>query len=195
MSVLPLLILASSSPRRVELLKSLGYPFEIIPADVDEVHEEIGCLRRLTETNAAMKADKIAKLRPEALVVAADTLVSIDGQPLAKPADLEEATRMLAKLSGRQHEVVTAVSLRCAERHVSEDFLSEAKVSFQTLTPEVIAEYLKVTSPLDKAGGYGIQDRPDLIVAEVEGELNGIIGLPTGQLGEVLRRLSQTQTL
>jgi septum formation protein len=179
---MPPLILASASPRRRELLELLDYPFTIVESHVDEVHEAHTSLRHLTQLNAAMKAAAVAQKHPESLVIGADTLVQVGGVALAKPADMAEARQMLEMLAGRQHEVCTAVSLQQAGVHRRLDFLESALVTFRKLSAAEITRYLELTSPLDKAGAYGIQDHGDLIVESVDGDLNTIIGLPVDRL-------------
>jgi septum formation protein len=182
------LILASASPRRRELLDSLGVDFSIVPARVDEHEASDADPRKLVAHNAALKADWVAARHPDAFVLGADTTVFIDGIVLNKPVDLDDARRMLGLLSGRTHVVFTGISLRRCSQGVSEDAGVETLVSFKKLSPEVIDVYLAATQPLDKAGAYGIQDRGEMIIDHWDGSFTNIVGLPVELTTEILTR-------
>lgn len=182
------LILASASPRRRELLALLGVAFEVVPAQVEEHEAEDADPRALVRHNAALKAAWVAQRRPEAWVLGADTTVFIDGTVLNKPADLDDARRMLRLLSGRAHTVFTGLALRAREAGVSEDFGVESRVYFRELDGAAIERYLATAHPLDKAGAYGIQDHGELIIERWEGSLTNIIGLPVEETRAVLTR-------
>ena len=182
------LILASGSPRRRELLTEAGFDFTTEPADIEELHEEAMPLRALTRHNALEKARVVAARRPDAVVLAADTLVSIDGTALTKPVDMAEAARMLGRLSGRTHEVVTAVALVHAAAAREESFEVETLVTFKPLSPEEQAVYLTLINPLDKAGGYAAQEHGERIIAGIHGSWTNVVGLPMDEATDALAR-------
>lgn len=175
---LPPVILASQSSRRVELLRQLLPGFRVSPSYAAELHEASMGSRRLCEVNAQRKALSVAERFPDHLVLGADTLVFLDEQPLAKPADLGEAREMLSRLSGRIHSVVTGVCLvqvGVARRRL---FSEVTHVRFRELTAEGISEYLERVDVLDKAGSYAIQEEGHRLVEAVEGSRSNVIGLP-----------------
>jgi septum formation protein len=176
------LILASASPRRAGLLAAAGYQFDVLPADIDEVHLEGVGLVQLTRENAGLKAWRIAERHPDAIVLGADTLVSVNGCALGKPADLDHARAMLRQLSGRPHHVCTAVCLASAAVHRAVTFEVLTTVRFRTLTDADVADYLSKVNPLDKAGAYGIQDHGEIIIAGIEGSYSNVMGLPMERL-------------
>jgi len=179
---LPPLILASASPRRAELLRQLHPDFQIIASDTAEIFDEQLSPLELCQLNAHRKARVIAKKHPDALVLGADTLVFLDEVILGKPASLEEARRMLARLQGRTHQVVTGVSLIHLRALQERTFAVSTDVTFHPLTPEQINIYLSKTNPLDKAGAYAIQEHGDTIVSEISGSFSNVVGLPVEQL-------------
>lgn len=183
------LILASASPRRVELLRLAGFDFEIVLPRVKEAHDPTLTPGQLTVVNARRKALTGSALRPGACVIGADTLVYLDGQPLAKPADLEEAFHMMRQLSGRAHEVCTGVSFACDSR-VVRDLHVITRVVFKPLSDEVIRAYHAQVDPLDKAGAYGVQDCTEMILDRMEGSFSNVVGLPMDEVTLALRELS-----
>jgi septum formation protein len=183
---LPPLILASASPRRVELLRQLVPEFGVLPSDAHELHDASIGVRRLCEVNAERKALLISGRYPDHLILGADTLVWLDGEPLAKPADGAEARSMLARLSGRLHEVVTGVCLIQEASKRIRIFSDVTRVRFRPFGPEVVEAYLSQVHTLDKAGGYAIQEHGDLIVEQVEGSMSNVIGLPLEALRSAL---------
>lgn len=172
------LILASASPRRAELLRQAGFVFEVIPARVPEVEWDQLSPVELCQLNAHRKARAVAKQHPDGVVLAADTLVFLERQILAKPATWEEAHRMLRALSGRTHQVVTGVSLLHLRAHREALFSVRTEVRFRALTDAQIARYLKAIDPLDKAGAYAIQEHGEWIVEEISGSFTNVVGLP-----------------
>ncbi len=187
---MPLLVLASQSPRRAWLLREAGFQgFGICAPAVEEAHDAALTPSELTLENARRKAGWAAVRHPQALVVAADTLVYVDGQPLGKPVHLEEALRMLERLSGRAHEVCTGVALRRGADGLREDFAVITRVVFKPLDAAAIQAYHAVCDPLDKAGGYGIQDGTEIILEAIEGSFSNVMGLPMEELAPRLRRL------
>jgi septum formation protein len=175
---LPPLILASASPRRAELLRELGVDFHVLPsAAAEAAHDELSPLE-LCQLNAHRKARAVAKKCPDALVVGADTLVFLEREILGKPADLDDARRMLERLQGRTHQVVTGVSLIHLRVHREHLFAVSTDVRFRALNDAQIRNYLAKINPLDKAGAYAIQDHGELIVEEVTGSFTNVVGLP-----------------
>src|SRR5215471_7716916 len=165
----PPLILASSSPRRAELLRHLGLEFQTVPSDVGELHEDQLSARELAQINAYRKARSVAKKYPDALVLAADTLVCLETELFGKPASLEAAYLMLERLQGRTHEVVTAVCLLHLRQRRQRIFSESTAVTFRPLDAVKIRRYLTRVNPLDKAGAYAIQEDGDQIVQRVSG--------------------------
>jgi len=182
----PLLILASASPRRAELLKLLRVKFRIIPSDATEVaHEHLTPLE-ICQLNAHRKARAVAKKIPDALVIGADTLVFLDNKILGKPRNLADARRMLARLQGRTHQVVTGVSLIHLRAHRERVFAISTDVLFHPLDAGQIRDYLSRINPLDKAGAYAIQESGERIVSEISGSYSNVVGLPVERLREEL---------
>jgi septum formation protein len=176
------LVLASSSPRRVEILLEAGYDFEIISPEVDEAHDEALTCEALTTENARTKALAVARLRPEAIIIAADTLVYLDDIPITKPQDMAEAARMLRRLSGRTHQVCTGVALASHGGEKLKVFHVISDVTFKQLTDDIIAEYYRRIQPLDKAGGYAVQSESEMIIESVTGSWSNVKGLPMERL-------------
>ena len=183
---LPPLILASASPRRAELLKLLDVKFRILPGQAEEVsHEHLSPLE-VCQLNAHRKARVVAKMIPDALVLGADTLVFLDNEILGKPRNLAGARRMLKKLQGRTHQVVTGVCLMHLRAHREHLFAVSTDVLFHLLSDQQIARYLARIHPLDKAGAYAIQESGEMIISEVSGSYSNVVGLPVERLKEEL---------
>ena len=182
----PRLILASASPRRVELMQEAGYQFEVVVPDVEEAHDESLSCEDLTVENAKLKALAVASQLPDCMVVAADTLVYLDNKPIGKPADMKEAAQMLRRLSGRMHEVCTGVAIASDGGRTLQCFHVISDVVFKPLTDEVIAEYHRRIQPLDKAGAYAIQDESAMIIERISGSWSNVKGLPMERLCEEL---------
>ncbi len=179
------LILASASPRRRELLAACGLQFEVCVLPVREWTTDPD-IRELPAINAALKADAVSAAFPEALVIGADTVVLLDGEALGKPADPADARRMLLRLAGRWHEVMTAVALRRGRDGLRRDFSVTTRVRFKPFGADTVDRYLEQVPVLDKAGAYAIQEHGELLVAELDGELDNVIGLPCRALLEHL---------
>ncbi len=179
-----MLILASGSPRRREMLTEAGFDFEVIPSPAEEIHDIDMPLHLLCEANAELKALAIAKDHPESKVIGADTLVYIDETPLGKPKTEDEARKTLKKLSGRTHQVCTGVCIAHGEN--TQRFHTITEVVFKELTPAVIDDYMAKVNVMDKAGSYAVQEHGDLIIQEVRGDYNNVVGLPVDQLLEKL---------
>ena len=180
------LVLASGSPRRRELLTKMGYTYEIIKPEVDE--NISGNARDIVLTLARRKADACVPLVPDGIVIASDTLVSLDGRPLGKPADEDEARAMLRSLSGRAHEVFTGVCVCDTKRGV---FLTEearTEVRFRELSDDEIRSYIATGEPMDKAGAYAIQGGAGAFVESIDGTFDNVVGFPTDLVGRMLAR-------
>ncbi len=178
------LILASGSPRRRELLAKMGYDFEICAPDVDE--HVSGHARDIVYALAQRKAKAAAEHYTEGVVIASDTLVSLDGVPLGKPGDAADARRMLQALSGREHEVFTGVCVLDASTGRSETRAVRTGVTFRVLSPEEIDAYIETGEPMDKAGAYAIQGGAGAFVSRLDGELENVIGFPVVEVKELL---------
>jgi len=174
----PLLILASSSPRRKELLSSLIGHFSIVSVDVDELLQHSEGVVRLVMENAKLKCIRAAKLHSEKWVLGADTLVAMDQEIFGKPSDLKEAKSMLLRLSGKTHQVHTGVSLQNLSSDVDLAEVVSTSVTFKNLNSSIIDRYFLKVNPLDKAGAYAIQTSPEMIVESYDGSLSNVIGLP-----------------
>ncbi len=179
---LPPLILASASPRRAELLRQLQPEFQIVPSDAVEIIDQQLSPLELCQLNAHRKARAVAKKIPDALVLGADTLVFLDGEVMGKPRDLPDARRMLSRLQGRTHQVVTGVSLIYLQGSRERLFAVGTDVTFRPLVESRISGYLSRMDPLDKAGAYAIQEHGDMIVSEISGSYSNVVGLPVEQL-------------
>ena len=185
---LPPVLLASRSPRRVELLRQILPGFETVPSNAVELEDGSLGTRRLCELNAQRKALAMSERFPDHLVIGADTLVFLDGDPLSKPADLAQAKGMLSRLSGRTHEVVTGVCLVLARASRMRLMSEVTYVRFRTLDDAAIEDYLGRVDVLDKAGAYAVQEHGDRIVERIEGSLTNVIGLPLEALRSALER-------
>ena len=180
------LILASSSPRRKELLTQVGIPFEISVPEVDEQCALPGpdAVRALSRR----KAEAAARMNPGRYVLAADTLVCIHGQTLGKPRDPEDAKRMLRLLSGNTHQVYTGVTVISPEGTLLTD-VDHSDVTFAPMDDRMIEDYVATGEPLDKAGAYGIQGRASLFVSRLEGSYSGVMGLPLALVRQLLDKI------
>jgi septum formation protein len=184
----PVLILASASPRRRELLSGLGVEFEVMPAEIAEHEASDSDPRKMVRHNAALKADWVAARRPDALVLGADTTVCIDRIVLNKPGDLAEARGMLRRLSGRTHTVYTGLALRRHCDRLALEAEAASEVTFKPLNEAAIDRYFSLVDPLDKAGAYAIQEETDLIIAGWRGSYTNIVGLPIEETKQILTR-------
>lgn len=183
---LPPLILASASPRRVDLLKLLRVDFQVVPGNVTEVaHEHLSPLE-VCQLNAHRKAFAVAKKNPDALVLGADTLVFLDNEILGKPRNLSEARWMLSRLQGRLHQVVTGVSLIHLRKHQERIFAASTDVLFHPLDAKQIRQYTTRVRTLDKAGAYAIQESGEMLISEISGSYSNVVGLPVEMLREEL---------
>ena len=172
------LLLASNSPRRRELLVQAGFTFEIFAPKIFERFDVDLTLRELTAFNAIRKGMAAARLRPNNIVLAADTLVAIDDRVLGKPKDREEAVAMLRRLSGRAHEVCTSVFICHLAEAKSTSFHEISRVQFRRLGRGKIDNYLARVNPLDKAGAYAAQGFGSEIIEKIDGSYTNVVGLP-----------------
>ena len=178
------IVLASVSPRRSALLREAGPAFasmRIMTSHVEEGRDPL--------ENARLKAEAVARMNPQAIVIGADTVIRFEGETIGKPADPEDAKRILAKLSGRTHEVATGVCVRCIEADILVRFEEITQVTFRTLTPGIIDQYMQDVNVLDKAGAYAIQEHGDDIIEKIDGSLTNVIGLPVERLKETVEYL------
>jgi septum formation protein len=180
------LILASGSPRRRELLAAAGYEFAVVSPEVEELGPGVHPFRKLCVVNAVLKAREVQASHPEEVVLAADTLVGLDGEVLGKPGCLDEAREMLERLSGRVHEVCTGVALCSGDEESA--FFEVTWVRFHKFGESVIEEYLDQVEVLDKAGSYAIQECGELLVDRIEGEYENVVGLPVDRVLVELER-------
>jgi septum formation protein len=182
------LILASGSARRADLLAEAGYHFTIVTGSVTELFVDFLTSRELTLFNARRKAFAVAPRHPEAVVLAADTLVSLDHKKYGKPKDLAEARSFLEELSGRTHLVFTGVAIV----HYSQSRLcyevAQTEVTFRDLTESEIDAYLSRINPLDKAGGYAAQTDTGSIIETVAGSFTNVVGLPMEKVRPILAK-------
>jgi septum formation protein len=184
------ILLASSSPRRRELLTMIGITHEVIPADIDEAYLPGEAPLAHAERLARAKAQTIAQLAPEALVIGADTIVVIDGQVLGKPRDEAHAAAMLRQLSGQRHEVFTAVAVARGTR--IESGVEVVSVTFRELREDEIHAYIATREPMDKAGAYGIQGYGATIVDRIDGDFFAVMGLSLVRLVTLLAKHGAT---
>ncbi len=177
------IVLASASPRRAQLLKQINLSFTVSPSDIEEVMEENLSPERLVESLAQQKGESVLSDHPDSFVIAADTIVTINGKYLGKPIDEHDAEVMLQNLSTQTHEVYSGVYLALTnEKGInvkSHTFSEETKVTFGALEKSEIRKYVETGSPMDKAGSYGIQDDFGAVfVKKIEGDYNNVVGFP-----------------
>jgi septum formation protein len=191
-----MLVLASASPRRQELLRNAGIPFVVQPTDIPEIPQPGEAPRMFSERLAREKALAVFRRRPDDFVLGADTVVVVDAQILGKPRDADDAARMLRLLSGRKHQVITGVclvspQLRTENRKPEtsfEDVRSETTlVTMDALTDDDIRSYVSTSEPMDKAGAYAIQGRASRWISRVEGDYFNVVGLPVSLVYKMLR--------
>ena len=182
------IILASQSPRRRELLSKMGYEFICDAADVDE-HVQ-GQAREIVGILARRKAHAVLARHKTGVIIASDTLVSLDGAPLGKPGDEAEAVRMLRARSGREHEVFSGVCLLNAATGREQTRVVRTGVTFRQLSEEEIRDYVATGEPMDKAGAYGIQGLFAAYVSGIEGDYNNVVGLPVGRLYQEVKAIA-----
>ena len=176
------IILASQSPRRRQLLELMGLQFRVQTADIDETMDPDA---PLAQEIAALSRRKAEAVRADALVIAADTMVCVEGRRLGKPRDEAEAFSMLRMLSGRTHTVLTGVCVAYKDR--VETFVEESTIHFRPLSDAEIRAYIATGEPMDKAGAYAVQGQAALFISRLEGDFYNVMGLPICRLAQLLR--------
>ncbi len=182
------IILASASPRRKLLLENAGVDFRVEVSGADEVDGKGRLPRQTALSNALIKARAVSDKFPEDIVLGADTVVVLDGKVFGKPVSREDAVRILEALSGKAHTVITAIALVCKASGLEESAFEESLVKFKILSPDTIRLYMKLVDVMDKAGAYGIQEHSDMIIEDIRGNVDNVMGLPCGL---VLRELEK----
>ena len=183
------IILASSSPRRVALLRSLGITFLVMPSNVDEEGVSAASPNAYTKKLAALKAEGTARMVKNGIIIGADTTVVLGKRILNKPKDKADAMRMLRLLSGRTHKVVTGLCV--LNKYTNEKVMAavSTRIRFKRLSDKVIIDYIKTGEPMDKAGAYAIQGGAAAFVEEIRGDYNNVVGLPVAKLSRILNRM------
>ena len=182
-------MLASRSPRRAEILRAVGWPFEIMVAGVDETLKPNESPDEYVRRLSSAKANAVASRVEHGLVLGADTTVVVDNHILGQPSDGDDARRMLKLLSGRWHEVLTSVALvRAGGTATPVEAIETTRVRFAELSDVEIDWYVSTGEPLDKAGAYGIQEKAALFVEEIQGDYFNVMGLPIRLVYELVRR-------
>ncbi|MCX5907986.1 MAG: Maf family protein [Deltaproteobacteria bacterium] len=183
------LILASASPRRQELLRSAGIHFEVIPSQAEEAFLAGEIAEEHVLRLAPAKAREVAERERGRWVLAADTVVEVQGKILGKPRDPAEAEMMLTRLSGREHRVITGFCLRQFGATAGRESRVTTRVTFKDLSPEEICWYIKTGEPFDKAGAYAIQGNAAFMVREINGSYTNVVGLPLCEVVEALQAM------
>jgi len=186
---MPSFILASASPRRIALLQTAGFDFQAEHPEIEESRSKFFSPSELTLFNAFQKAAAVANRHPEEFVLAADTVVALDSEVFGKPLDLQDARRMLIRLVGRSHDVITGIALLKASRKQLISRVVHTRVKFRALSDSEIESYLKIAEPLDKAGAYAAQNSPDMIIEKVTGSFSNVVGLPMEAVSSLLASL------
>ena len=181
-----MLILASKSARRIKLLKDIGLEFETVDHKVSETYPKKATPETIVQTLSKRKAEGVLKKYPEATVIAADTIVVYEGEVLGKPRDEDDAFKMLKKLSGQKHQVLTGVTI--TNKHKTKTFHSVSDVYMKPYHDIEIYEYIKTHEPMDKAGAYAIQGEGSKFVEKYTGDFFTIVGLPVKQLQKELKK-------
>ena len=182
------ILLGSNSPRRKELLQSLGFDFEVVSIDCDEVFPENLSVENIAGYLSELKADAYQNLQKEEVLLTSDTIVTFEGKVLGKPKNREEAVEMLSHLSGKTHQVYTAVSFKTNEKIITKTDVAD--VEFSEITDQEINFYIENYHPFDKAGSYGIQEWLGMAkISKINGSFYTIMGLPTHLVYETLKDL------
>lgn len=181
------LTLASASPRRSELLRAAGIPFDVLPVDIDERFHPNERPEHAVARLAEVKAATAAAIRPEDVVLGADTTVVIHDEALAKPADARDAARMLRLLSGRTHEVLTGICLCYQARRLVH--VEPTRVRMAHMSDSEIAWYASTDEPYDKAGGYAVQGYASRFIEGIDGSYTNVVGLPISSVYQLLKEL------
>ncbi len=184
-----MLILASKSPRRSELLTNLGTQFKCIPSDYEENDNGLPYKQSLPLEHSYNKALAVALKYPDDVVIGVDTIVYCGDKIYGKPYDMNQAQQFLLELSGREHKVISGVAILCLNKFICCRFIDDSIVRFKKLDLNIIDRYFGFVNPLDKAEAYAIQEYGDMIVDTIKGSFNNIIGLPTEKLVPALELL------
>jgi septum formation protein len=179
-------ILASGSPQRIRLLQEARYDFIAQPASIAELAVDFLTPGELTLLNACRKTFAVARAEPNAVVLGADTLVALGTTMFGKPADLDEARRMLAQLSGRTHEVLTGLAISSFSEQRTISVVVESAVRFRELNADFIDRYLSRIDPLRKAGAYAAQIDPETVIERIDGSFTNVVGLPMETVSQLL---------
>lgn len=180
------IILASKSPRRAQLLKLLDIDFETVTADIDEtLNQNVSAKDEVARLSFEKAKAVFQKTGGESLIISADTVVEADGNIMGKPKDEQDAEKMLLSLSGRTHNVITAVTVMSKNRYDTR--VVTTRVTFRKIDKDEILKYIKTKEPMDKAGGYGIQGKASKFVSRIEGDYYSVVGLPLCTLSIMLK--------
>src|SRR5215813_12105453 len=182
------LVLASQSPRRKELLAILGYPFSVVPSSIDETPAAGEDPETFVVRVAREKGMEVASRVSQSIIISADTVVTIDDRILGKPADENDAVRMLTQLSGRDHLVLTAVTIVNQQKQETLEGLERTRVWFAPLTDQQIFDYIRCENVFDKAGAYAIQGYAGVYIPKIEGNYFNVMGLPLPLVHQLLCR-------
>ena len=184
----PPIVLASQSPRRSELMRMLGFEFDVVPADIDETYPpgEGGAVH--AQRLAREKAEAIARVRPDAVVIGSDTVVVVDDDVLGKPRSRDHAVEMLMRLQGRAHQVATGIAVVAPERGVIDE-IEVVDVKFRPFDERTARAYVETGEPMDKAGAYGIQGYGASLVEWVRGDYFAVMGLPVQRMIRIMERM------
>ncbi len=191
-------ILASASPRRRELLRQIELPFEVFPSEADETMDETLPDRLVEELSRRKALAAAGRLREHCLVLGADTVVALENAVLGKPGTEERAREMLRMLSGREHRVLTGVTLAEAAEGAllrQKTFFEETHVSLYALTEEELEAYVRSGEPMDKAGAYGIQGKFARFVRKIDGDYNNVVGLPVARVYQEMKNMFGEEAL
>ncbi|MCI7643854.1 MAG: Maf family protein [Lentisphaeria bacterium] len=181
------LILCSQSPRRAQILRQHNFNFSIIPSAAAELRQAKNP-EELPQINAKLKTEYVAEQYPDDLCLGADTMILFQGEIIGKPRDLAEAGKILRKLRGNTHQVITGVAIIGLNNGINENFSVVSEVTFRNFSDTELEQYLNNVAVLDKAGAYAIQEHGEIILDKLEGELNNVIGLPIKQVATILHK-------
>jgi septum formation protein len=183
------IVLASESTRRIDIMRTLGVSFSIIPPDIDESRKPYESPKDYALRVAYEKAQKVGNLFPDKWIIGADTIVVLKGKVLGKPKTEKDAVSMLKRLRGNWHKVYTGYCVLNMSKQVIYQDVAETKVFIKDLTDEEIAKYIKTAEPFDKAGSYAVQGKGGYMVKEIKGSYTNVVGLPICEITEVLLSL------
>ncbi len=180
------IILASASPRRIDILSQYDLDIEVIPAEIEEKYRQGERPEQLAMSLAFQKALWVSKKREDELILAADTVVALKDRILGKPEDEEQAFQILEALSGKEHQVITGISLIRGKTKIVD--YERTRVKFRELNKEQILKYIETSEPMDKAGAYGIQGYGRILVEKINGSYSNVVGLPLVKTDILLNR-------